>query len=163
MDVAGLPPERRARSSATGRSVGTRDRHGRRLHLGVARAETTRRGQEPARPAPALERAAGALAAAAPDTADQLQADYFVRLLVGRRGLIDQRIDEYQRKLAAAEAKADLDAVASLRRLARIAEQDRRTVDVLIDKLRRRFVRPAPGAGAPQARPVVRRLVDRQR
>ncbi len=85
---------------------------------------------------------------AAPDTADQLQADYFVRLLAGRRGLIDQRIEEYQRKIATAEAKGDADAVASFRRLVRVAEQDRVTLDVLIDKLRRRFVRPTPAEAA---------------
>ena len=64
-----------------------------------------------------------------------------------RRGLIDQRIDECQRKIATAEAKGDVDAVADCRRLVRIAEDDRRTLDALIDKLRRRFVRRTPGAG----------------
>jgi hypothetical protein len=116
------------------------------------RAETTHQGHEPSRPAPAAD----ALAAAAPDSADQLQADYFARLLAGRRGLIDQRIDEYQRKIATAEAKGDLDAVANFRRLVRTAEQDRRTVDALIDKLRRRFVRRTPAAGS-EARPALRR------
>lgn len=148
MDVAGLSPERGARPSVTRRPAGTRDRRGRRSHSAAVRAETTRRSQEPSRPAPAVERAAGALAEAAPDTADQLQADYFVRLLAGRRGLIDQRIEEYQRKIATAEAKGDADAVASFRRLVRVAEQDRVTLDVLIDKLRRRFVRPTPAEAA---------------
>ena len=150
MDAAGLSPERGARSSATHRPAGTRDRSGRRAHPAV-RAETTRRSQEPTRPAPAVERAAGALAEAAPDTADQLQADYFVRLLAGRRGLIDQRVDEYQRKIATSEAKGDADTVANLRRLVRVAEQDRGTLDLLIDKLRRRFVRSTPS----EARPAV--------
>jgi hypothetical protein len=40
-----------------------------------------------------------------------------------------------------------------LRRLVRVADQDRDTLDVLIDKLRRRFVRPTPA----EARPAVRR------
>ncbi|WP_231999924.1 MULTISPECIES: hypothetical protein [unclassified Mycobacterium] len=151
MDVAGLSHERGARSSATRRSAGTRDRRGRRAHPAAVRAESARPGQETSRPAPA----AGALAA--PGTADELQADYFVRLLAGRRGLIDQRIDEYQRKIGTAEARGDLDAVANYRRLARIAEQDRRTLDALIDKLQRRFVRRTAGAAAPQARPVARR------
>jgi hypothetical protein len=110
----------------------------------TARAEAAPQGQKPA-PA-AVEREAGAITNV-PDTADQLQADYFVRLLGGRRGLIDQRIDECQRKIATAEAKGDLDAVADCRRLVRIAEDDRRTLDALIDKLRRRFVRRTPGAG----------------
>ncbi|ETB37948.1 hypothetical protein O975_15725, partial [Mycobacterium avium subsp. paratuberculosis 11-1786] len=78
-----------------------------------------------------------------PDTADQQQADYFMRLLTGRRGLIDQRLDGYRQKIAKAEAKGDADAVAGLRRLTRIAEQDRQAVDGLIDKLRRRFARRA--------------------
>src|SRR5690349_12982754 len=120
MDLAGLSPERGARSSVTRGSAGTRDRRGRRSHASV-REETTRRTQEPSRPTPAVERAAGALAEAAPDTADQLQADYFVRLLAGRRGLIDQRIEEYQRKVVTAEAKGDADAVANLRRLNGVA------------------------------------------
>ncbi|BBY36536.1 hypothetical protein MMAN_06700 [Mycobacterium mantenii] len=155
MDVAGLSPERGARSSATHRSATTRDRRGRRSPTGSVRAEATRQG--PSRPAPAVECAAGA---AAPDTADQLQADYFVRLLTGRRGLIDLRIGECQRKIATAEVKGDVDAVVNLRRQLRIAEQDRQTLDALIDKLCRRFVHPAPGAApaaSPQAHPVGRR------
>lgn len=149
MDVAGLSHERGSRSSATHRSANARDRRGRRAHTAAVRADSARHGQETSRPAPA--------AAAAPDTADELQADYFVRLLAGRRGLIDQRIDEYQRKIRTAEAKGDSDAVANYRRLMRMAEQERRTLDTLIDKLRCRFVRRAPGAAAPQARPVARR------
>jgi hypothetical protein len=152
MDVAGLSHERGARSSATHRSANTRDRRGRRAHTAV-RAESARPGHETSRAAPT----AGALAA--PDTADELQADYFVRLLAGRRGLIDQRIDECQRKIGTAEARGDLDAVANYRRLVRIAEQDRRTLDALIENLRHRFVRRTPGAAAPQARPVTRRSV----
>lgn len=75
-----------------------------------------------------------------------------MRLLAGRRGLIDQRIDEYQRKIATAEAKGDADAVTNLRRLVRVADQDRETLDVLIDKLRRRFVRPTMAEARPAAR-----------
>ncbi|MGV0160090.1 hypothetical protein ACRU3B_11680 [Mycobacterium colombiense] len=146
MDVAGLSPERGTRASATRRSAGTRDRRGRASHTAATRRETTRQAQAASRPAPALERAADALASATADSADQQQADYFVRLLAGRRGFIDQRLEEYQRKIGTAEAKGDVDAVANLRRLVRAAEQDRRTLDGLIDKLRQRFVR-RPGAG----------------
>ncbi|ATA28311.1 hypothetical protein MLM_1736 [Mycobacterium lepraemurium] len=118
MDVAGLSPERRARSSAPHRTAGTPDRRGRRpATKPVTQPHTV------------------------PDTADQQQADYFMRLLTGRRGLIDQRLDGYRQKIAKAEAKGDVDAVAGLRRLTRIAEQDRQAVDGLIDKLRRRFAR----------------------
>ncbi|WP_240629677.1 hypothetical protein [Mycobacterium colombiense] len=155
MDVAGLSHERGAPAGATHRSAGARDRRGRRVHTAAVRAESARQAQEPPRPAPA----AGALAG--PDTADELQADYYVRLLASRRGLIDQRIDEYLRKIGTAQAKGDLDAVANYRRLARIAEQDRRTLDALIDKLRRRFVRGTPGAVSPQAGPAARRSAVR--
>jgi hypothetical protein len=160
MDVAGLSHERGARSSPTRRSAGTRDRRGRRSHTAAARAEPTGQVRKPA--PPAAEWPADAITTDLPDTADELQADYFVRLLGGRRGLIDQRIVEYQRSIATAETKGDLDAVANFRRLVRIAEQDRRTVDALIDKLRRRFVRRTPAAGS-QARLSPRRAAPRVR
>lgn len=130
MDVAGLSHEHGAGSSATHRSANTRDRRGRRSGTAVVRAEPSR--------------ATAVLTAAAPDTADQLQADYFVRLLTGRRGLIDQRIGEYQRKIATAEKKRDVDAMSHFRHLVRTAEQDRQTVEVLLEKLCRRFARWAP-------------------
>ncbi len=116
MDVAGLSPERRARSSAPHRTAGTPTKPD---AVPITQPHTV------------------------PDTADQQQADYFMRLLTGRRGLIDQRLDGYRQKIAKAEAKGDADAVAGLRRLTRIAEQDRQAVDGLIDKLRRRFARRA--------------------
>lgn len=102
----------------------------------------------------------GPLAPTPPGPADQLQADYFVRLLAGQRGLIDQRIDEYQRKIATAEAKGDIDAVTGFRRLVRIAEQDQQAVEDLAEKLCRRFASQAPAetpTGSPRGRPAVRR------
>lgn len=99
------------------------------------------------------------LAAAAPGTADQLQADYFVRLLTVQRGLIDRRIDEYQQKIATAEAKGDSDAVNGFRRLARIAEQEQATVEDLAEKLCLRFARRGPAdapTGSPRGRLAVR-------
>lgn len=147
MDVAGLSPDRGARSSATHRSANARQRREKRSH-------------GPSRPVPGIERAGGVLAAAAPGTADQLQADYFVRLLSVQRGLIDQRIDGYQRKIATAEAKGDNDAVAGFRRLVRIAEQERRTVEDLAEKLCVRFARRGPAdtpTGSPRGRLAVRR------
>lgn len=83
-----------------------------------------------------------------------------MRLLAGQRGLIDQRIDEYQRKIAAAEAKGDIDAAAGFRRLVRVAEQDQQTVEALAEKLCRRFARRAPAetpAGSPRGQLAVRR------
>jgi len=159
MDVAGLSPDRGARSSATHRSASTPERRGRRSHTNAVPAESARQTQGPSRPAPAIERGAGPVAAAAPGTADQLQADYFVRLLAGQRGLIDQRIDEYQRKIATAEANGDIDAAAGFRRLVRIAEKDQQTVEALAEKLCRRFARPVPAetpTGSPRGRLAVR-------
>ena len=83
-----------------------------------------------------------------------------MRLLAAKRGLIDQHLDEYQRKMIKAEAKGDVDAVANFRRLVRIAEHDRQSVEVLIDKLCRRFNRLVPGdalAASPRGRLAPRR------
>lgn len=80
-------PERRARSSAPHRTAGTPDRRGR-------------------RPATKPDAVPVTQPHTVPDTADQQQADYFMRLLTGRRGLIDQRLDGYRQKIAKAEAKA---------------------------------------------------------
>ncbi|WP_459964643.1 hypothetical protein, partial [Mycobacterium avium] len=129
---AGLSPERRARSSAPHRTAGTPDRRGRRPATKPDAVPITKPVTQPVTQPHTV-----------PDTADQQQADYFMRLLTGRRGLIDQRLDGYRQKIAKAEAKGDADAVAGLRRLTRIAEQDRQAVDGLIDKLRRRFARRA--------------------
>ncbi len=94
---------------------------------------------------------------AAPDTADQQQADYFIRMLAARRRLIDQRIEEYQRAIATAEAKGDADAVCGFRRLTRIEEHDRRALDGMMHKLCRRFTRRTPGeAPAPRTRVALR-------
>ncbi|CQD22601.1 hypothetical protein BN000_05662 [Mycobacterium europaeum] len=88
------------------------------------------------------------------DVADRRQADYFVRLLSQNRRLIDQRIDDYQKAIATAQANGDVDAVGNLRRMARIEEQDRDSVDGMLEKLRRRFARSSPGQPpAPPARP----------
>lgn len=137
MDVAGLSvsPERDTLSSDTPTSADIGDQR--------VRAESPRPGQGSARLAPVLERS-GALAAVAPDTADELQADYFVRLLDGQRSFIDQRIGEYQRKIVAAEARGDVEAVSNFWQLVRVADQDREAVDALIEKLCRRFARPVP-------------------
>ncbi|BBZ48333.1 hypothetical protein [Mycobacterium heidelbergense] len=92
------------------------------------------------------------------ETADQLQADYFLRLLAQRRRHIEHRIGEYHKAIAGAHAAGDTEGVSNLRRMARIEEQDRQTLDGLIDKLHRRFADQAPG-GVPEvarrARPAV--------
>lgn len=142
MDVADLSHERGSRTSTTRRSANTRDRRAQRPAAGATRPESGRIAAE----SPATERTAAAVDPAAPDTADQLQADYFLRLLVQRRRLIDQRIEDYQRAIATAEAKGDVDAVCGFRRLTRIEEHDRQMLDGMLGKLSRRFTsRRAPG------------------
>ena len=92
-------------------------------------------------------------------TADQRQAEYFVRLLTQSRRRIDQRIDKYQTAIAISEASGDADNVRGFRRMMRVEEQDRRTVQDLIEKMQRRFPLRASGE-VPQsprrARPAVR-------
>jgi hypothetical protein len=96
---------------------------------------------------------------AAAETADYLQAEYFLRLLAQSRRHSDHRIGEYQKAIAVAEAAGDKEGAGCLRRQARIEEQDRQTIDGLIENLHRRFPIRVPG-GVPQvprkARPVVR-------
>ncbi|OBG49366.1 hypothetical protein A9X03_13655 [Mycobacterium sp. E1715] len=148
MDVAGLSAERSARGS---RRVGSREHRVRRAHAGLARPES--RGSVPS--APSADRAA----ADAPDAADQRQADYFVRLLSQNRRLIEQRLDDYQKAIATAQAGGDVDAVCNLRRMARIEEQDRDNLDGMLERLRSRFARRAPAdppVQSPRPRSAVR-------
>ena len=83
-------------------------------------------------------------AAAANETADQRQAEYFLRLLAQSRRLSEHRIDQYHKAIAATEANGDVEAAASFRRMAHIEEQDRQTVDGLIENLRLRFTFGTP-------------------
>jgi|GEM_PF-1822099 len=86
------------------------------------------------------------------DTADQLQADYFVRLLTQNRCLVDQRIDKYRKAIAAAEAKGDVEGARAFRGMTLGEEHDRQNLDGMIEELRRRFPRRAPGDVVPIAR-----------
>ncbi len=135
MDVAGLSPERNARSGGA-RRITPRDRRSRR---------PAHRGQGAAPSAPATDRPAGDADPATPDAADHRQADYFVRLLSQNRRLIEQRLDDYRKAIVTAQANGDVDAVCNLRRMARIEEQDRDNLDGMLEKLRRRFARRTPG------------------
>ena len=147
MGVAGLSHERDGRPGAARRPSSARDR--RRPHVRVVRPESPHVGQGPSKSAPAVDRPTGDVdPAAAPDLADQLQADYFKRMLVQRRSLVDRRIDDHQKAIASAESRGDAEAACGLRRLARAEEQDRQTLDDLIEKLRRRFPHQAQ-AGTP--------------
>ena len=155
MDVAGLSPERGARSGAA-RRISPRDRRARRPRASVVRSEPAHLSQAPS---PTADWPAGGVDPAAPDAADQRQADYFVRLLSENRMLIEQRIDDYQKAIAAAQAGGDVDAVCNLRRMARIEEQDRDNLDGMLEKLRRRFARRTPDeppALSPRPRSAVR-------
>ena len=160
MDVAGLSHERGGRPGAARRPNGARDRG--RPHARVVRPESPHVGRGPTWSAPVVDRPTGAVdpvAPAASDLADQLQADYFKRLLVQRRSLIDRRIDDHQKAIAIADARGDVEAACGLRRLAKIEEQDRQTLDGMIEKLRRRFPHRASAdvaAHAPRPRSVVR-------
>jgi hypothetical protein len=152
MDVAGLSDERDARSVVTHRSSGTRDRRGHQPRGYTGRsvpAHVRQAGSTPT--APTTNQAADAVdrATVVADTADQRQADYFLRLLTQNRRLIDQRIDGYHKAIAIAEAKGDAEGVSVFRRTARIEEHERNVLDAMIDNLHRRF--PVPQATeAPQ-------------
>jgi trans-aconitate methyltransferase len=98
-------------------------------------------------PALTLNRAAGDVEcpASANETADYLQAEYFLRLLSQSRRHIDHRIGEYHKAIAAAQAAGDTEGAATLRRMEHTEEQDRQTLEGLIQNLRRRFPVRAPG------------------
>jgi hypothetical protein len=96
---------------------------------------------------------------AAPETADHRQAEYFLRLLTQSRVLSDHRMDRYHKAIATFEANGDGEGAASFRRMASIEEQDRQTLDSLIENLRRRFPLRAPSEVPPiprRARVAVR-------
>jgi hypothetical protein len=91
--------------------------------------------------------------AATPETADHRQAEYFLRLFTQSRRLSDHRIDRYHKAIATFEANGDVEGAASFRRMACIEEQDRQTLDKLIESLRRRF----PLGASSEVPPIPRR------
>lgn len=138
MDLAGWSDEPHARPLASHRSNGARDRRGRVSH-GAAVRPAAGHAHQPGslstnRSAEAFDHAAAA------ETADQRQADYFLRLLSQNRRLIDQRIDGYYKAIAVAEARGDAESACVFRRTARVEEQERKALDGLIENLQRRFV-----------------------
>ena len=143
MDVAGLSDERDARSVVAHRSDGGRDRRGhnprgtagRSVPGHLRQAGSTSTALITTQPADAVERAT-----VVADTADQRQADYFLRLLTQNRRLIDQRIDGYRKAIVVAEAKGDAESAGVFRRTARVEEQERHALDGLIENLHRRFL-----------------------
>ncbi|MBV9319296.1 MAG: hypothetical protein JO106_05200 [Mycobacterium sp.] len=97
--------------------------------------------------------------AAAPGTADQRQADYFLRVLTEYRLRIDNQIDKYQRMIAMCEANGDVHSARGVRHNLRIEKQDRQILGGLIYRLQQRFAVHAPSEGPPVARTA--RLVVR--
>jgi hypothetical protein len=85
------------------------------------------------------------------EAADQRQADYFLRLLNQNRRVVEHRIEGYRKAIAGAEASGNTEGAATLRRMARIEEQEREALSTLVDKLHRRF--PAPSATEVAASP----------
>jgi hypothetical protein len=108
-------------------------------------------GQGGSAPTLTVDRPAGEVdrCAAASETADQLQADYFLRLLAQNRRLIDHRIDGHQKAIAVSEANSDPEGACAFRRMARIEEHEREILDGLIENLRRRFPVRTQGEVAP--------------
>lgn len=140
MELAGLTHEHSARSGVARRANAGCERPALGPHPVIVRPE-------PGHTASPADLSSDDAAAA--DAADRLQADYFLRLLAQNRRLIDHRIDEYRKAIAAADIKGDAEGARTFRRLALGEERDRQTVDGLIDRLRRRFPR---GDGGPLAR-----------
>lgn len=155
MDFAGLSDERDARSVTAHISSGARDRRGRQprgaaVRPGSAHVHQSGSAVTASRPAGALDRAT-----VVSDTADQRQADYFLRLLTQNRRLIDQRIDSYYNAIAVAEARGDAESACVFRRAARAEEQESTALDGLIENLQRRFVAQPTSDAAPAPRLVV--------
>ena len=147
MDFAGLSDKRDIRSGAEHRSNGARDRRARKPRVSTVHFESVHVSQGNSTSAPAMDRSAVDVdfSAAMSETADHRQADYFLRLLTQNRRLIDRRIDEYQKAIATSEANGDVEGTCGFRRTAHLEEQDRQTLDGLIENLHRRFPRRAPG------------------
>src|ERR1700744_211341 len=123
MGIAGLSPERGARSAAARGSTGTLERPVRRPRAVSA--------------APATDRSADDPDKAPSDDADRQQADYFLHLLAGRRRLIDHRVDEYQKAVAVAEANGDAEAACRFRRLVRLPMPERQAGAGMMGKAHR--------------------------
>jgi hypothetical protein len=110
-------------------------------------------------PALTLNRPAGDIEspASANETADYLQAEYFLRMLAQSRRHIEHRIADYHKAIAAAQAAGDTEGAATFRRMEHAEEQDRQTLEGLVQNLRRRFPVRAQG-DAPQVPQGPRRV-----
>src|SRR4051812_12771751 len=88
---------------------------GQRLHLRQHQMDSEPTSSKQFIPAPAG--LGGGYPSAAPPTADQRQAKYFVRLLTLRLRRIDDRIDKCRRAIAFSTAAGDIDNVIGFRGL----------------------------------------------
>ena len=89
-------------------------------------------------------------AAAAAETADRSQAEYYLQLLYERCVQIDGKIAKYQTAMERYASRGRIDHVRRCRRLIRIEEHDRSRLERMIAALYRRFpppgMRPSQGA-----------------
>jgi hypothetical protein len=143
MDHAGLSDERASRSVV---ERDARDRHGFRPRSGAVRpgGAHVRQVGLTATLNPTLVtagRPSGEIdpATAAAEAADLRQADYFLRLLNQNRRVVEHRIEGYHKAIASAEASGNTEGASGLRRMARVEEQERATLNSLIENLHRRF------------------------
>ncbi|WP_096439405.1 hypothetical protein [Mycobacterium shigaense] len=95
-------------------------------------------------------------ARAAADAADQRQADYFLRLLNQNRRVVEHRIEGYRKAIAGAEAAGNIEGAGALRRMARVEEQEREALTLMIEKLHCRFPAPGTEVAAHRSRLVAR-------
>ena len=79
----------------------------------------------------------GHASAAATATADDRQADYFLRLLSQICRRTNLRIDMYRRGIAVADASGDVGYACAFRHLTHIEEHDRQILEGMIDQLQR--------------------------
>lgn len=135
-------PPQLAQAVAERLSKGARDQRARTCRGSMARSrpDYVRQGKPTSsmtinRPAANVDHFAAVSAA----EADSRQADYFLRLLAQSCRQIDRRIDVYQRAIAIAETSGAVDHADGIRRVIRIEEQERQTLNGLIDRLQRRF------------------------
>jgi hypothetical protein len=82
---------------------------------------------------------------AARPSADERQGAYFIELLSQHLRRIDSRIGKCRTAMADAQAAGDAENFRGFRRLLKIEQQERSTVEDLLENLNRRFHPPAAG------------------
>jgi hypothetical protein len=84
---------------------------------------------------------------AARPSADERQGAYFIELLSQHLRRIDSRIGKCRTAMADAQAAGDAENFRGFRRLLKIEQQERSTVEDLLENLNRRFHPPAGARG----------------